>query len=129
MGWPRSAVHIMKATIEEVHMQNRTLHVAWTASAEGDDQDIGELPSVIPFSWAYHEGVPCDSTSGGNRIELITETQACHTEFVVHSAELCTHPRLAPPHPKEAQVISCSAHSSTREALANRRAAASPSLA
>merc|ERR1712107_139291 len=40
-------------------------------------------------------------------ITMIAEPMACEASFVVHAPSLCSHPKLAPPPPKEPQVISC----------------------
>jgi len=120
--WPQSAVRIQKATLDAFDDDNMTVQVTWLASAEGGEEvNTGDLPASIPLSWAYYEGNPCNSL-GSSRIELISEPQTCHTEFVIHVPELCAHPRLAPPQQREAQVISCSADSSAREAISTQRA-------
>merc|ERR1712060_939332 len=43
----------------------------------------------------------------GARIEQLEEPLACEVSFVVHAPTLCAHPKLAPPPPREPQVISC----------------------
>lgn len=124
--WPLTQVRIVRAKVEEIDDSKNTFKATWLAPPEGEvqaqDADLSDLPSSVPLRWAYYEGNPCESRSGG-RIELISEPQACNIELLVHVPELCSHPRLAAPQPKEPQVISCSAHESTRAALAKHREA------
>jgi len=120
--WPNSAVRILKAVIDSIDYGNETMQVTWIVLAEGGDQDVSDLSPMIPSRWAYYQGVPCHSV-GSSRIELISEPQACQTDFVVHVAELCSHPRLAPPQPIDPQVISCTAHGIARDVIARHRGA------
>merc|ERR1712083_272849 len=64
------------------------------------------MGTLVPLNTTFHNGVPCDSSRGA-RITQIAEPMACEASFVVHAPSLCSHPKLAPPPPKEPQVISC----------------------
>jgi len=119
--WPRSSVQVLRATVDEIFHETGTILVTWLPSDQlEEDVDLTTLPDTVPLSTAYHEGVPCDSR-GGARIEEVAEVQACSTEFIVHVPELCAHPRLVPPRPRDTQVINCIAEEGVREALLSRR--------
>merc|ERR1712050_675952 len=73
------------------------------------NEEENDMPTLVPLNTTFHNGVPCGSERGA-RIEQLAEPHACEAAFVVHAPTLCAHPQLAPPAPREPQVISCVAN-------------------
>jgi len=114
-----SAVLVLKAAVVEVFRHNTTVLVSWRPQGL-DEQDISaNLSPYVPANATYHGGLRCDSDPGAY-IEKLAEPQACQAEFVVHAAALCAHPRLAPPQPRETQVITCLAKDPAQVAARRR---------
>merc|ERR1712083_224958 len=109
-NFPQSAIRLFRATIIEIHYHNASVHVHW--QPQFVNEDVSSLPTMVPLNTTFHNGVPCDSSRGA-RITMIAEPMACEASFVVHAPSLCSHPKLAPPPPKEPQVISCVAEKSS----------------
>merc|ERR1712217_238409 len=92
------------------YQDNASVHVHW--QPQFVNEDVSSLPTVVPLNTTFHNGVPCDSLRGA-RITQIAEPTACEALFVVHAPSPCAHPKLAPPPPREPQVISCVADKSS----------------
>jgi len=115
--WPyTAAVNVHYVLIVDVHRGNRTLKVRWQPKFE--DENVTALPSIVPQNWTFRSGVSCDSRADAY-IESVSENNArsCRFEMNVHVASLCSHPRLMPPQPREAQTIQCNADRATLDWL------------
>jgi len=114
-----SAVLVLKAAIVEVFRHNATVLVSWQPQGLGEQDTSAKLSPYVPANATYRGGLRCDSDPGAY-IENLAEPQACQAEFVVHAAALCAHPRLAPPQPRETQVITCLAKDPAQVAARRR---------
>merc|ERR1712066_457703 len=102
--FPQIAIRLFRATIIEIYQDNASVHVHW--QPQFVNEDVSALPTEVPLNTTFHNGVPCNSVRGA-RITQIAEPMACEAAFVVHAPSLCAHLKLAPPPPREPQVISC----------------------
>lgn len=110
--FPKTSVRVLKANVVEVFKHNGTMLVSWQLQGLGDEAEAVPPPLVFANA-SFNGGLRCDA-DGSAYIERLAEPQACQAEFVVHAAALCAHPRLAPPPPREAQVIACAAGAGAR---------------